>query len=64
MAQGLPQVSPSKGIEQPKIVSILAKATVADLAALVQYAEQECNNESVTPENIESTKNYGDSAGD
>jgi hypothetical protein len=29
-----------------------------------QYAQQECNNESVTPENIESTKNHGDSDGD
>jgi hypothetical protein len=30
----------------------------------VQYAEQECNNESVTLENIESTKSHGDSDGD
>jgi len=30
----------------------------------VQYAQQKCNNESVTPENIESTKNDGDSDGD
>ena len=29
-----------------------------------QYAQQECNNESVTLENIESTKNDGDSDGD
>ncbi len=30
----------------------------------LQYAQQECNNESVTLENIESTKNDGDSDGD
>jgi integrase len=40
VAQELPQVSPSKGIEQPKIVSILANASDTDLQALVQYAQQ------------------------
>ena len=46
------------------LASIFENATVADLSALVQYAQQECNNESVTLENIESTKNHGDSDGD
>lgn len=46
------------------LVSILAIATDTELSAIPQYAQQECNNESVTPENIESTKNDGDSDGD
>ena len=46
------------------LVSILAIATDTELSAIPQYAQQECNNESVTLENIESTKNHGDSDGD
>ena len=43
VAQELPQVSPSKGIEQPKIVSILANASDTDLSAILQYAQQDSN---------------------
>ena len=43
---------------------MLADAQVCSSSKITQYAQQECNNESVTPENIESTKNHGDSDGD
>jgi hypothetical protein len=44
--------------------AMLADAQVCSSSKRTQYAQQECNNESVTPENIESTKNHGDSDGD
>ena len=44
--------------------AIPVDAQVCSSSKRTQYAQQECNNESVTPENIESTKNHGDSDGD
>jgi hypothetical protein len=41
--------------------AMLVDAQVCLKPKRTQYAQQECNNESVTPENIESTKNDGDS---
>jgi hypothetical protein len=63
-ARELADVDPVKPAQPVDLASILAKASDTDLSAILQYAQQECNNESVTPENIESTKNYGDSDGD
>ena len=44
--------------------AIPVDAQVCSSSKRTQYAQQECNNESVTLENIESTKNHGDSDGD
>ena len=56
---------PCIGVLQKQVpvgkTAMLADAQVCLKPKRPQYAQQECNNESVTPENIESTKNDGDS---